>query len=151
MTAKGAPGEVHDSAQNPLGIEVWFYDTVNNVLKQYIYLAGVASTVATDWVHYDEAGATTRAIANGKGPMAIATAAVVATKYGWYGVKGTFSANVATSDADNSIQYLTATAGRADDAVVSGDLIANAILRSAESGNVAQAQIDHPYTTDTLS
>lgn len=130
---------IHTALQHPLGTLA--VDGAGNV---YIYLQGVASTVATDWVTYDEAHLTTRAAANAIGPLAVAMAAVVANNYGWYQVKGSAQANVATSFADNGAVYLTATAGRVDDADVVGDAVIGAWGRGAESSNVATVQLDWP-------
>jgi hypothetical protein len=148
MAAKGAPGEVHDSQQNPLGMEAWFYDTINNVLKKYIYLAGVASTIAGSWISYDENGATTGldtdVAASLVGPVAIATAAVVASKYGWYGRDGAFSAGAATV-ADNAKVFPTSTVFICDDTSVAGSQIVPAIWRSADSAGLATVEIHDPF------
>lgn len=91
MPAVGAPGEVHDEQLNPLGMEVWFYDTVNNLLKKYVYLSGVVSTILGSWVTFDEAGVTANLATDSlPRPVAIASAAIVANKYGWYGRSGHF-------------------------------------------------------------
>jgi hypothetical protein len=82
----GAPGVVDAVALNPLGTEA--RDNAGNV---YVYLQGVASTIAGSWVTYDEAGLTTNLATDSvPGPVAVATAAVVANKFGWYGVHGYF-------------------------------------------------------------
>jgi ABC-type uncharacterized transport system permease subunit len=47
--------------------------------NEYIYLKGVASTLAGSWVTYDELGVTTLLAANAKGPVAIAMAATDST------------------------------------------------------------------------
>lgn len=138
--------EVYDSL---MGLEVG--QRYNDGANEYIFLAGVASTAAYDWVTYDENGVTTRLAANAIGPVAIAQAAIVANKYGWYLISGSSSANVASSFADNGNLYATATAGRADDAVVAGDRIKNAIGRSAESSNLATVQVWYPYMDDGLA
>jgi hypothetical protein len=52
--------------------------------NEYIYLQGVASTVAGDVVSFDEAHLTTRLVANAKGRVAVAMAATVASTFGWY-------------------------------------------------------------------
>ncbi len=58
----------------------------------FVYLQGVANTVAGDFVTYYitsiTAGVTTRLVANAKGLVAIAMAAIVASKYGWYQIAG---------------------------------------------------------------
>lgn len=119
--------------------------------NQFVYLQGVASTAAGTWVTYDELGVTTRLAANAIGPVAIAQAATVASTYGWYLIFGSSQANVSTGFADNGNLYATATAGEADDAVVAGDRIKNAIGRSAISGGKALCQVWYPVMDDGLA
>lgn len=120
--------------------------------KEYICLQGVASTTAGAWVTFDELGVSTLLAANAIGPVAIAQGAVDATtKRGWYLIFGSCQANVAASFADNASLYATATAGRADDAVVAGDRVKNAIGRSAEASNLATVQVWYPVMDDGLA
>lgn len=137
LASVGQLTDIHSSALNPLG-------TIQVIgSKEYIYLKGVASTVATDWVTYDEAFATARSVAAAVGPVAVALAAVVADKYGWYQIGGSAQAN-AGDVADNAKVFLTATAGRCDDASVAGDQVVGAIWRSEETSNVATVQLFRP-------
>lgn len=118
---------------------------------EYIYLKGVASTAAGSVVVYDEAGVTTLIAANAIGPVAVAQAVVdAATKFGWYGVKGSFSAACDAGIVDNSKVYIDGTSGRVDDTVVAGDQIMGAVFRSTDSGNFATIQINEPYASDSL-
>lgn len=113
--------------------------------NEYIYLTGAASTAAADWVTYDNDFLTTRTAANAKGPVAIAQAAVDATtKYGWYGICGTFLGNVATG-ADNANVWVTATAGRVDNTDVAVDTVTNAVQRTATASNLATFHITYPF------
>jgi hypothetical protein len=105
----------------------------------------VASTVATDWVTYDEAFLSTRTVANAKGPVAIAQAAVDATtKFGWYMIWGSCSGNVATG-ADNANVWVTATGGRVDNTDVAVDIITGALQRSATASNRATFELRYPF------
>lgn len=119
--------------------------------NEYIFLKGVANTVAGSWVTYDEAGVTTLLAANAIGPVAIAMAATVANRWGWYLINGTTTAKVSAGFADDGNLYATATAGEADDAVVAGDRIKNAIGRSAISSGRATVQVWNPFMDDGLS
>lgn len=115
----------------------------------YIYLKGVANTVASMAVTFDEAGVTALLAANAVGPVAIAQAAVVANKYGWYLRDG--SGTVLSNDdvADNGNVYATATAGKVDDAVVAGDRVKGAWLRGARTGAGSVAiQVNYPFVDD---
>lgn len=129
MVVVGNTASVHDSALNTLGQRA--FDIAGN---EYIYLQGVASTVANDAVTYDELYATARSVAAAVGPVAIAQAAVVAAKFGWYLICGRGTVNVAAAVADNAKLFLTATAGNLDDASVAGDQVVGAYARSAAGG-----------------
>lgn len=113
--------------------------------NEYIYLKGVASLVAEDWVVFDEAHVTTRTVANVKGRVAIAQAAVDATtSFGWFGIYGSFAGDVATG-ADNAKVWVSATAGRVDNSDVATDLVTGAIQRSATASNSATFELNYPF------
>lgn len=141
IAAVGAPGDVDTTKRNPLGSRA-----VDEAGNEYIYLEGVASTLARDWVVYDELFTTARTTATTEGPVAIASAAIVASRYGWYGINGKFAA-AAGDVADNSKVYSTATAGRCDDAAVKNSRVLGARWRSTDTSASTQAtvQITYPY------
>jgi len=120
----------------------------------YSYLQGVGSVVAGSWVSFDENGVTTLLAANAKGRVGIAMAACDATtKFGWFQVYGKAVGKVLAAFADNGIPFATATAGSVDDAVVTGDLVLNAIGRSAIDTPVtgqAYFELNYPSVNDTL-
>lgn len=133
----GDTSSVHTSASTTLGTRAW--DALGN---EYIYLQGIGSTVATDFVTYDENFLTTRLTTSNVGPIAVAMAAVVASSYGWYQVGGEATANTATV-VDNAQLYASATAGRADDdASVGPNARLNGVTARATSATV---QLDNPY------
>jgi hypothetical protein len=139
--------QIDSSALYALGSKVTDKDG-----NEYIYLLGVASTVAGDAVTYNGAYATARVSANGKGPVAFAMAAIVAAKYGWYQVRGLANGLTLTAVVTGMPLYLTATAGQLDDAVVAGDLVANAFAYGTGGTNAACTfEINYPFCTDTLS
>jgi hypothetical protein len=118
--------------------------------KAYIFLTGVASTVAGSWVSFDENFATTLLAANAVGPVAIASAATVASTKGWYQIYGVNTqASTDTIAADVAL-FIDGTAGRADDAVVAGDLIVGAYSMTADSANVATVFLNYPSVTNVL-
>jgi len=135
----GGTTDIHTTAQNPLLMRA--FDAAGN---EYIYLKGVASLVAEDWVFYDELAVTTRTVANSKGPVAIAQAAVLAGQFGWFGINGVFAGDVATG-ADNANVWVTSTAGRVDNTDVAVDIITNAVQRSATAANSALFEIHYPF------
>lgn len=114
---------------------------------EFIYLKGVASTVVGDLVIYDQyANTTTRAVAGSRGPAAVAMSANVASQFGWYQIKGAAVVKAGTVAANGNV-YLTATAGTIDDAVVAGDKVDAARLKTADgtpSAGFAVVQIDRP-------
>lgn len=129
-----------------LGTRAW--DSNGN---EFIYLQGVGSTVAGDWVVFDEDYATTRVVADEVGPIAIAMAAVNATtSYGWYQIFGKNEiARCDTVAADKSL-YIDGTAGRVDDAGVTGDLIIGAYSMTADSSNICTVWITYPSVSNDL-
>lgn len=136
----GGSTDIHTVAQNVLGQKA--SDAAGN---EYIYLKGVASLVANDWVFFDESTyATTRTVANSKGPVAIAQAAVLAGQFGWFARVGVFTGNVATGALAGKV-WVTATAGRVDNTDVAVDLVLNAIQRSATAANLATFAIQNPF------
>jgi hypothetical protein len=140
------PGDIDSTELIPLGTRAKDKDG-----NEYIYLKGVASTEAGSWVSFDEAHVTTLLAANAVGRVAIATAATVASTYGWYQIYGKNTvAKVLAGFADNGKIYCTATPGSVDDAVVAGDLVVGAIGRSAIASGVATVELSYPFVTDAL-
>ena len=121
-----------------LGTKVKAVDTGSTAYGEgeFIYCAGVASTVAGSVVVIDTVSHTTSladadAAASSCGPVALAVSANVASRYGWYQIFGTGVAKVLTGFADNKACFLTATGGSVDDAVVDGDGITGMTAASA--------------------
>lgn len=117
---------------------------------EFIYLTGLASTAATDWVAFDEAGATTRLIAGGKGRVAVAMSANVASQYGWYQISGNALAKAETAVATDSALFAGNTVAQVQDDAVDGDYISGAMSRSANtSGSVADivVELNRPMIT----
>jgi hypothetical protein len=115
---------------------------------EFIYLKGVASTAVGSWVAFFPDDWTTALLDTDNSPkqsVAVAMSANVASQYGWYQIYGKASA-VAGTVADNGDVYATSTAGTADDAVVDGYMIHCARWASADSGGVADVEIQYPYT-----
>lgn len=119
---------------------------------QFIYLAGVASTVVGSWVTFNQDDNTTALLAaNAIGPVAIAMSINVASQYGWYQIYGKAVGKCLSGYADNGLVYATATAGSIDDAVVSGDRVKLALGASAigtPSAGLAEFEIQNPFMDD---
>lgn len=138
--------EVHLSRKYNLGLR-----KRDNAGREFIYLKGISSLAAGNWVSMDEAHVTARAVANAKGRVAVAMAAVDAnTKFGWFCIYGSVSASALTLFADNAAVYLTSTPGSVDDTDVSGDAVMGAIGRSAvsESTLLATFELSYPVVDD---
>lgn len=119
--------------------------------NEYVYLKGVSSTVAGDWVVFDENYATTRLVAGEVGPVAIAMAVIDSTdEFGWYQIFGVNTiARTDTISADAAL-YIDGTAGRVDDLGVPGDLVIGAYSMTADSSNVATVFIIYPSVSNDI-
>jgi hypothetical protein len=147
----GQPGDVHTTAQNPVGTRCKGIDVTGGG-AEYIYLKGVASTIVGSVVTFDEAGVSTLIAANAKGPVAVATAITDSTsKWGWYGIQGTFATDVVASCNDNATIGRETTDGKVGDGRAAGDEIANAFSRNSTTGAaVINCQFDHSFVNDFL-
>lgn len=146
-TGTNVTSSIDSAAVHDVLTRAWDADNPDN---EYIYLQGVASTVAGSVVTYDEAGATTLIAANAIGPVAVAMAATVASTYGWYQIAGTATAACDAGITDNAKVYIDGTSGRVDDTVVLGDQIMGAIFRGTDSSNLVSVQLNYPYASDSL-
>lgn len=121
---------------------------------EFIYLKGLDSTVVGSVVTYNtDDFSTTLAVADAIGPVAVAMAASVTGKYGWYQIQGKGVAKVLASFADNANCYLTSTAGSVDDAVVAGDYINGMKGASAidtPSTGLAEVELSRPFVRNGL-
>lgn len=119
---------------------------------EFIYLAGVASTVVGSLVTYDAyLGTTTLAPATGgSGPVAVAMSANnLTTTFGWYQIQGTAvvkAPNAMVVGAD--VFMLAATPGSVDDAAVAGEQVLGAKVTTTTgtpSAGLALIQINRPH------
>ncbi len=122
-------------------------DQLGNVWK---YLKGVSSLVAYDAVTFDELGVTTLLAANAKGPVAFAGGTVdSSSKYGWFGVEGTFTVNMVANSADNTQIGRETTDGKVGDGRAAGDEINNCWARSATTtAGTGTVQCYRPFVND---
>ena len=146
-----APGDLAEVyTRTVVDIGTRMFDDEGN---EYIFLLGVASTAIGSWVTYDEVGATTLLAANAVGPVAIAMAAIVADKLGWYQIYGS-AQGVATDNMDDNGTSIgrTGADGQVGVGPPAGDLIYNVVCRSAlADGNttlVSTFQISYPFVDD---
>jgi len=144
---------VDTSAKVPVGTIVTATDPTYGS-GEFIYLKGVADTVVGSVVVYNmDDGSTALAAANAIGPVALAMAATVADRWGWYQIQGKGVAKVLAAFADNANCYLTATAGSVDDTDVAGDFVSGMKGASAvdtPSAGLAEVEISRPFVRDAL-
>lgn len=137
--------EASDTKRHELGTVVRATDITYGE-GTFIYLVGVASTVAGDVVCYNsKTGGTVRAVAGGAtsvGSVAVAMSACTASLYGWYALAGSVPVTAATVLADTQA-YLTSTAGSVDDAA-SATAVIGLTFKAATSGGFATAQLAFP-------
>ena len=89
-------------------------------------------------------------VPNAVGRVAIATAAIVADKYGWYQIYGKNEDALAGAAITADKALYLGTAGTVDDADVAGDLIKGAISRSAAggAGSAFTVELNYPLVDD---
>lgn len=144
----GASIATVDSAQVfPLGTICQARNTTSGYLGEFIYMQGVASCAAADWVllNYDNGVVSLLADTNAGG-VGVSMGATIASTFGWFQIKGKASAKLAASCADNAQLYTTATAGVVDDATAGQFQIYGA--RCAETVTSAAAgEVELHYPT----
>lgn len=145
-----------DTTQNlPIGTIVRAKDPTYGE-GEFIYLKGVASTVAGDVVEFDAyTPATVRwaGTANKGKPLAVAMSANVASQYGWYQISGAAVINTSGTVAAGDPAYYQATA-TVSSTGVNGKQMLNAIALSANgtpSANKAVYQINNPFCQGQVS
>lgn len=102
--------------------------------NEYIYLCGVASCAVGSVVTFDETGTPTLSVTGASGPVAISMSANTSSStYSWFQVFGKGSALYNGSAVAGKPVY-SASTGKCDDAVVSGDQIDGAFVGATVSG-----------------
>ncbi len=137
------------SGDMPAVGERWEDPTTGN---EYIFLKGVASTVAGDPVIFNAAGETTRLAGSGVGAVAIAMAAIVADTWGWYQIYGSGSAKVVATGGVRV--YGSTVTGQLTATVVTGALIHGLYTASGDgntvTGSLTAVELSYP-TVDRAS
>lgn len=118
----------------------------------YIYLKGVTSCAAGDWVSFNTSSyVAVRLVADAVGRVGIAMAAVdAATKWGWFLVKGFYASAASDTVAAAGGLFIDGTTGRVDDASVAGDMVFGALSTGADATNVLPVHIVYPYVGNTV-
>lgn len=114
---------------------------------EFIYAKGVGSTAEGDLCLINTyAPSTTRVVAGSRGPVGIAQSANIANQFGWYQIFGAGAIKAGTVAANANV-YATATPGTIDDAVVAGDKVDGARLKTADgtpAAGKAVVQLAYP-------
>jgi hypothetical protein len=132
----------HGSAKYSLGTR-----TTDKDGNEYIYLQGVASTVAYDWVSYGTVYISARLVNSVKGPIAAAQAATVANENGWYQIKGTGSAKTSNSSAVNLNCYTCGVTGAVTtESATTGSVIFGVISGQVNTGTATtKVYMNYPW------
>lgn len=147
--AAGIPTEVHTTQLNSLGATREF--AVDGVPMTFIYLSGLTSTADGEYVVYDPGTySTTRLATTSRGQIAVSHGAVdAATKWGWYGIIGSFGAFNLSATTSNTPLYASGTAGAGTSVLTKNAQIKRAVSRAAPvtttGGGKQATSIDRPY------
>ena len=139
----GVTGESHATKLNEVGTVRVFSDQ-----NSYIYLKGVTSCADGSLVTFQPGLWTAVLIATAaRGSVAIATAAVDGSSWGWFTYIGQDVGIARSAIASNVPLYAGGVAGSPDDVAVKGDQIMNCVARNAAagSGDSVILQIDHAF------
>lgn len=156
LASIGLLTDIDTSARNVVGTVIEGLDDFGGY-AEFIYLKGVASTIAGSVVTYDVssvgAGATTLIVADACGPVAVAMAATVASTWGWYCITGMVLvdvvANSAAAAAGGANPGRETTNGKVGDGRAAGDEINNFFQRVATTtAALAYCQINRPFSNN---
>ncbi len=120
--------------------------------KAYVYLQGVASVAIGSCVTYivttPAVAVTKLSVVSGVGLVAIAMAAIVAGKFGWFQIAGLNLVALADSSAAIGQAYLGGTTGSIDSTKVVGDMIIGMHITVAEASNMAGIFMTYPSVSN---
>lgn len=135
--------DVDTAARQVVGTKT--FDEAGN---EYIYLIGIGSTVIGSAVSFGLAAVPFQSaltVTTVRGQIGFAMAATLATQFGWYQIGGYASALFNASAVTGTLLF-SASTGKVDDAVVTGDRIEHAIVAATvASGVLGSIYIDHPF------
>jgi hypothetical protein len=145
--------QVDTSPRHPLGFEMDMVDTVLGSGK-FIYMKGVASTVAGSVVTWDASEATPSyqtalnvATANAGQQLAVAMAPILAGQYGWYCLQGTVPVATNGTLAGAGVVYAV-TGGQITSSATAGKGVNNMRAKTATgtpAAGQAYCQFAYPF------
>lgn len=154
LASVGSLGVVDTVARMPVGTIVSGVDDFGNSAK-FIYLKGVASTIAGSVVTYSLFdGTTALVVADASGEIAVAMSAnILATTFGWYCIQGCVLcdvvANSAAATPGGKNPGRETTDGKIGDGRAAGDEINNCFQRVATTAAaLAYCDIAFPYVNN---
>jgi hypothetical protein len=116
---------------------------------EFIYAAGVASTVVGSMVVINPDDWTTTLLVTGAsliGPVAVAMSINLLGFYGWYQIEGKALALTGATVSDNGLVYATATPGAFSNAVTATARVKDALGASAGgSGTLQEVELYRPF------
>lgn len=136
-------GEVSGEAKLPLGMKIQAYDSALGY-GEFLYLEGVVSTVKGSFVRVTGEHKTALSTATASpGCYAVATAAIVASKYGWYQVTGRVKAKSAANVAEDVLLATDAGRVKAGAGSAASDLLGAISVAADDSGEI-EILMQHP-------
>lgn len=128
--ASGVTGESHATQKNDVGAVRKFSNG-----NDYIYLKGCTSCAVGSVVVFQPGVWTAALVATGvKGSVAIATAAVDGSSWGWFTYVGQDVGIARSAITSNTALFAGGVSGSLDDVAVKGDQIFNCMARNAAAG-----------------
>lgn len=146
LASKGLLTDV-DTTTNPRNVlGTRQFDDLGN---EFIYLQGIGSTVIGSVVTFGLTGTnaylTALSVTGARGPVAFALAAVLAGQWGWYQIFGQ-AIGLYNASAVAGTLLFSASTGKCDDAVVTGDRIEHAIVgATVASGVLGSVFCSYPF------
>lgn len=127
--------------------------------NEYIYLAGVASLAAGDWVYFNSTTASLGSVVRlttsaAWACLAVAMAATVASCWGWfqiYGLTPVYTAIATDASADGKGLSAGSATGRVATGATTTKNIFGAVAVGASASNVGTAFISYPFEFGTAT
>lgn len=142
---------VDSSAAYPLGTKCTARNTSTGYVGEFVYMKGVASTATGLWCLLNYDNGTVSLLADGDlGGVGIAMGAIVASKYGWFQIRGKGTGMLAASIADNAGLYISA-AGVAIATASGKSEIQGARAAAASGSSAANTEVEIHYPQVGLS
>ena len=115
--------------------------------NEYIFLAGLTGVVAGTWVSFNHLFAAALLTTSSVGAVAVATSAVIGSRWGWFQIYGAGSGIIGNEVSGDLALFASSVTGSVDDLVVTGDLIKGAFSRSASAvtGASITVQLNYPF------